>query len=315
MNIITLISLIFFTKIIIKYQTNDSYFLNFIMVYLYFYTKTSSYKISISVSLLYLFVCTFTKYMLDPSTSFVINTGILIWLFVNYKRVARLLYPHVKNIIFFGLTYIYFSFAEWTIHKYVMHCNKKSFFWSIISGLDPTKIINDICDHHIEHHLEVNPNMTLSEVKHKTSLFMGWRVCVQVSIIVFIGMVITKFISGVKYSYGLLAISSIIISMTWSYLWNKVHPLMHNFMGSYKINEGPYENKIDFSIINKLFYRNHQFHHLQKGVKKGNYNVIVFGADEWLGTNVQVIDNKEYCSNPQTSGESICKSLIGSALV
>jgi len=189
-----------------------------------------------------------------------------------------------------------------------MHCNKKSFFWFIISGLDPVNVVDEICDYHIEHHLEVNPNMSLSAIKHKSSLFMGWRVCVQVSIIAFIGMVIAKAISGVKYSYGLLALLSIIMSVTWAYLWNKVHPLMHNFGDNYKINEGPYENKLDFTIINKLFYRNHEFHHLQKGIKKGNYNVIVFGADEWLGTNVRVIDNKEYCSNPQVSGEAICKS-------
>jgi acetyltransferase-like isoleucine patch superfamily enzyme len=315
MNIVSLILLVFIIKIIIKYKSNDSYFLNFIIVYSYFYSKTSNHKISFAVSLIYLLGCTFVRYTLTPSTSFVINTGMLIWLFINFKRVVKLVYPNVKDVIFFGLTYIFFSFAEWIIHKYIMHCDKKSLFWYIISRLDSTNVVDQICDHHIEHHLEVNPNMTLSEVKHKCSLFMSWIVCLQVSIITFIGMVITKFISGVSYSYKILVFSSICFSIIWAYLWNKIHPLMHKFGGKYKINEGPYENKLDFSFINKLFYRNHQYHHIQKGIKKGNYNVIVFGADEWLGTNVRVIDNKEYCSNPQVSGEAICKSLFGSGLI
>lgn len=307
MNSINQILTLFIAKLIIGFNSNDSYFLNFIMVYLFSYTISSSNKISLAISLIYLFVCTFTRYMLDYSTAFIINTSILIWLFINFKRVARQIYLYAKDIIFLGLTYIFFSLAEWVIHKYVMHCNKKSLFWSIISKLDPVNVVDEICDHHIEHHLEVNPNMTLSEVKHKTSLFMSWRVCLQVAIITFAGMVITKAISGIKYSYLTLAIASCGFSLVWAYLWNKVHPLMHDFQGKYGIAEGPYENKLDFNLVNQLFYRNHQFHHIQKGIKKGNYNVIVFGADEWLGTNVKVIDNKEYCLNPQVSNEAICK--------
>ena len=247
--------------------------------------------------------------MLNYWTAFAINTAILIYLLINFKTVSTVIYQYSENVIFLGLTYIFFSFAEWLIHRYIMHCNKKSLFWFIISGLDPTNVVEEICDHHIEHHLEVRPNMTLSEVKHKTSLFMGWRVCLQVFAITFIGMIISKTISGVKYSYTILAFCSIVFTILWAYLWNKIHPLMHRFKGKYEINEGPYENKLDFNLINKLFYRNHQFHHIQKGIKKGNYNVIVFGADEWLGTNVRVINNKEYCSNPKVSNEPICKVL------
>lgn len=213
-----------------------------------------------------------------------------------------------KNIIFVGLTYIYFSLTEWIIHKYVMHCNKKSLFWNIISKLVSNNVINILCDHHTEHHLEVNPNMTLSKVKYKSSLFIDWEASSQIFIIIIIGMIITNAISGVKYSYKFLAIASFCVTILWAYIWNKIHPQMHKFKGSYSLNEGPYEEKINFNIINKIFYKNHQTHHIQKGRKKGNYNVIIFGADEWLGTNVKVIDNKEYCSNPQASKEPICKS-------
>jgi ABC-type multidrug transport system fused ATPase/permease subunit len=189
-----------------------------------------------------------------------------------------------------------------------MHCNKKSMFYYLLSLIDPNGVIEETCDHHIEHHKEVKPNMTLSKVTYKTSLFMGWNVFLYIGIFSFISMLISMFVSKIKITYITLVIISIVSTIIWSYLWNKVHPLMHEYNGSYTLKEGPYESALDFNLVNKLFYRNHQFHHLQKGVKKGNYNVIVFGADEWFGTNVKQINNKEYCSNPEVSHEEICKN-------
>ena len=46
-------------------------------------------------------------------------------------------------------------------------------------------------------------------------------------------------------------------------------------------------------------------HHLQKGDKKGNYNVILLGADEWFGLNNKIVDNVEYCK--VNRHEHICK--------
>ena len=211
---------------------------------------------------------------------------------------------------FFVTSYILLSIGEWIIHKYIMHCNKETFLYYILNLIDPNKVIEQTCDHHIEHHKEVKPNMTLSAVKYKTSLFMGWNVSLYIGLFIFISFVISIFISNIKISYINLVIISTCLTVLWSYLWNKLHPLMHKYEGDYNISEGPYEKNINFDIINKLFYRNHQYHHLQKGIKKGNYNVIVFGADEWLGTNVKEINNQEYCSNSQVSHVEICKKSI-----
>ena len=77
-------------------------------------------------------------------------------------------------------------------------------------------------------------------------------------------------------------------------------------MNEYSIIKGPYDNGFfNLNYINYLLYDNHKKHHLQKGSKKGNYNVIILGADEWFNTNVYKVDNKEYCETHQN--EQICK--------
>jgi hypothetical protein len=81
---------------------------------------------------------------------------------------------------------------------------------------------------------------------------------------------------------------------------------MHNHDINYSIKEGPYdENLFNMDIFKTILLSNHENHHLQKGDKKGNYNVIVLGADEWFETNNKTIDNTEYCKTH--TNEIICK--------
>jgi hypothetical protein len=80
---------------------------------------------------------------------------------------------------------------------------------------------------------------------------------------------------------------------------------MHEYEIEYSIKEGPYdENLFTIDPVKDLLLENHQKHHLQKGDEKGNYNVIILGADEWFGYNVQKVDNKEYCKSH--TNEKIC---------
>jgi hypothetical protein len=246
--------------------------------------------------------------MLDDSKAYVVNSLVYGYIVLNLDNIVNIITPYTKQIIFFTTSYIFFSIFEWIIHKYIMHCNKQSLLFYLLNLIDPNGVIEQTCDHHIEHHKEVKPNMTLSEVKYKSSLFMGWHVSMYLIVFSFISMSISMFLSKIKITYTILAVSSIATTILWSYLWNKVHPLMHKYDGSYTLKEGPYESSLNFNPVNKLFFRNHQFHHLQKGIKKGNYNIIAFGADEWFGTNVKQINNKEYCSNPEVSHEEICKN-------
>ena len=92
-------------------------------------------------------------------------------------------------------------------------------------------------------------------------------------------------------------------------MWNKIHPKFHDYeVQKLSIKYGPHDNGLfDTSFFQKLLYRNHEAHHIQKGEKKGNYNIILLGADEWMNRNVKTIDNIEYCKTHQE--EEICKNI------
>ena len=90
----------------------------------------------------------------------------------------------------------------------------------------------------------------------------------------------------------------IVITFIYEYLWNKVHTHMHNYETEFSIIRGPYdENLFNLGFMKDILYDNHKNHHLQKGQKKGNYNVILLGADEWFGFNNKIIDNIGYCKS------------------
>ena len=304
MNNILLLSLII-KAILLKYN-NDSYLINFILIFYISYLYSSNYKISLAISLIHLLLTTFFKYMNNKNAN-TINTIIFVFILYYIKNIIKLVTPYIEIIIFSCVSYILLSMCEWLIHKNIMHCNKKSLFFNIISMFDTNKLIEETCNDHIEHHIDVKPDMNLFRVPRKESLFMGWTVSKYICLFVILSLIISKYISGINLSYTKIIIFGIILTIFWSYLWNKIHPLMHKYKGKYTIQEGPYENILDLNIINKLIYRNHSNHHLQKGSAKGNYNIIVMGADEWFGTYVIKVNNKEYCKNPAVAHEEICK--------
>ena len=70
--------------------------------------------------------------------------------------------------------------------------------------------------------------------------------------------------------------------------------------------------KINLYIPNVYFNwanKNHIYHHLQKGDRKGNYNIILPGADILFGTYNTCIDNTEYCNKDDLSeyDKKLCK--------
>ena len=299
-------------KFISSIKFNDSYVFNFLLMYVYYFQLTSNHLISLAISLINLFASTFIKYVYaqDYIKAQIINNIIFICLLYCHVEIIKLIEPYVNIIIFICTSYVLLSTCEWLTHKYIMHCDKKSLYYKILSKFDYYNLIEKTCDSHIQHHLEVKPNMHLSGVKNKDSLFMGWKIGFYIGIVNFFILCLTKNISQISLSYFNLFLLAIGLTVGWSYLWNKVHPLMHQYEGTYSIKEGPYESILNLNLISKLLYKNHQNHHLQKGHKKGNYNIIIFGADEWFGTNVQNVDNREYCANSQVFNEEICKSFV-----
>ena len=272
--------------------------LTFILFYFILFNK--NYNLSLFSSLLIFIFITILNYnyiyLLIP---------IILYFILNIFKVSIKKYISLFNFII--LFYIFTSINELIAHRYVMHCDLNSSFSKFMKNIVfLNKQYFDTCEKHIQHHLEVNPNMSLEENKYKESLFMNWDIFLTLGFFTFICLVLSKYISQYDISFKYIIILTLILTFTWQYLWNKVHIKMHDYETDYSINDGPYDNGLlDLDFVKNLLYKNHQNHHLQKGKKKGNYNVILLGADEWFGYNNKKVDNLEYC---KTHGnEKICK--------
>ena len=85
---------------------------------------------------------------------------------------------------------------------------------------------------------------------------------------------------------------------------------MHNYDSSnYSLKDGPHDNNMfSMSWISYLLYNNHKMHHIQKGKKKGNFNIIFLGADEWFNDNRKSVNNENYCKIHNE--DEICKKKL-----
>lgn len=273
------------------------FFLSFVLCYFMLFKK--KYNLSLLVSLIIFFLITifnYNYYLVIPVILIIISITINF----NMNR-------HVKLINFALLFYIFFSTIEFLTHKYAMHCDKNSLISKIISYIP---VLNTqyflTCEKHIQHHLEVEPDMSLNDNKYKESLFMGWNIFFHLFLGFLLCGILSKLISNYDISYMYVFIFCLVMTFLWEYIWNKVHIKMHNYDVDYSITEGPYdENIFNLDIIKYMLLSNHQRHHLQKGDKKGNYNVIIMGADEWFGYNNKTVENTEYCKTHRE--EKICK--------
>jgi hypothetical protein len=213
----------------------------------------------------------------------------------------------IKVMCFVLIFYVISSFLEYYIHKNVMHCDVNGSLNKILKNSILTRItFFDLCENHINHHKEVKLDMKLSgaEIEGSNGLFMKWDVVIYEIIILSIILIpINHFVFKFKIVNVFMVI--VIASLFWCYLWNKTHPQMHESLEKIYINEGPIEHKTNFQKVTNMLLDNHKNHHLQKGKKKGNYNIILLGADEWLNKNVTEVDNTEYCKTHKS--EHVCK--------
>lgn len=275
------------------------YFIILVLSYIFFYFIFKKKDLTLLFTLLVLYFITAFHYH-----RFLFVIPILVYSFFYLLNLNILKY--IKFFNFLILFYSFISINEFILHKFVMHCNTNNVLSKIINRIP---FLNNeyaqTCNYHKTHHLEVEPDMSLSENKNKNSLFMGWNVYPIIIICIFISGALSKWISNYPISYIVLFLISILVSFIWSYIWNKVHVKMHQSEIEYSIKKGPYdENLFTLDPVKDLLLENHQKHHLQKGENKGNYNVIVLGADEWFGYNVKKVNNEEYCISH--TNEKIC---------
>jgi hypothetical protein len=196
--------------------------------------------------------------------------------------------------IFVFLLYVVFSFTEYAVHKYLMHGAKSEY--------------NLLSNNHWNHHEHTLNNMELKENKEynsKINKYLGLYFVWSYSCIVFVvglseGIVlymVLKSAANIQIAPWVVVLTVAVFSVYQSSFWNTVHPDIHNIRENISIYEGIpgwdgwkhafsaiYVNRDRKITLYDWFKQNHTLHHSRKGVKKGNYNVTLPGADWILGT-------------------------------
>ena len=170
------------------------------------------------------------------------------------------------------LLYISTSIGEYVIHKYLMHNY----------NLNKSSITN-----HIRHHDDVNYDMTLSKKRQNEDLYFDLiSTIILFALIYVIYYIIIKSVFGYNKSYIFIIILSAFVALLYKVAWDHLHYRFHMF---HKI---PYNT---WNKYEKITFHNHAYHHLQKGIKKGNYCIIFLGADHLFKSFNTCIDNREFC--------------------
>jgi hypothetical protein len=181
------------------------------------------------------------------------------------------------------ILYFVVSFIEWCLHRFVMHCYMYWNWLETISDKYPgfLTLMRDHCKFHKTHHLSINDDMTTSDL---TGMFFDWKATILISVLVLLCMSLISFALRINVSIWEQLFIIISIAIAYTFAWNSVHPAMHDVDATIPLHEGPPNLQTGIPHDN-LYNVNHTAHHMIKGDAKGNYNIIMLGADELLGTN------------------------------
>jgi len=184
-----------------------------------------------------------------------------------------------NNLLFYILIYVGLTFGEYFVHKYVMH-NKDG---SIIRRL--------YGDSHVKHHLDVMGDMTLKDDHNEKGLYFNIQGMLLMSMCNFMVFYIIRLILDIDLSNAYILMISVSIAGIYGLIWNNLHCVFHKLYGD-----------IDtYNFYVRWSYKNHAYHHLQKGDDKGNYNIILPGADQILGAYRTCVNNLTYCTTGQVT--------------
>tara|TARA_B110000977_G_scaffold84695_1_gene113100 strand:- start:12270 stop:12857 length:588 start_codon:yes stop_codon:yes gene_type:complete len=157
-------------------------------------------------------------------------------------------------------------------------------------------LLAETAEGHLGHHKQVQMDMKLESNKLEKSLFFGYDTLLEIFfILLVVGMVNKHVLKMGNKSY-----ICYIFAMTcmYSVLWNNMHVDMHGVKGTidYKSGIPNSSGLLSRGPVYRYLWKYHAIHHLQKGDTKGNYNIILPGADFLFGTYTGFCyDNIEYC--------------------
>lgn len=184
------------------------------------------------------------------------------------------------EIIFSMLIYSMFSITEWIVHKYIMHGDK-----------DKTFFARD----HIVHHIHTLPDMKLimsdeygEAIDKYLGLYFIWRSSIVVFLIGSLECFIMRHITGLNVSTFFMLTIVLLFCIYQSSFWNTIHPDIHDLPLKLSWKEGipgwdGWKHIMGASCYEWL-KANHRSHHSRKGIRQGNYNVTLPGADFIFGS-------------------------------
>lgn len=214
--------------------------------------------------------------------------------------------------------YILISFFEWIIHYYAMHYN---------GGLK--NILNyyniNIENSHIDHHKETRLDQTLPDNYIEEGIVFNLLDADIFYISIFVlggSYIFWLYFPKFKKSFSLISalLFSFVLLIIYFWVWNSIHT---NYHGRYiecnkKLKNNP--NIIIYSLfpnfspnenspVYKYLFWYHALHHLNKGVDKGNYNIIFPLFDHVFGFYKYNVNNTKYFSSnkPNTPREKWLK--------
>lgn len=177
-------------------------------------------------------------------------------------------------IIITVFIYLIFTTSEYIIHKFVMHNETTSFGKEHVLH---HKLTNDeTCDITETSQMDNRQNLCFDD---QVSYF-----CFTMFVL-FI-LVLRKFTKNIEYAlYSFLLF--VMMTFFMIIIWNSMHPYIHNEHPSKRCKiylSKSYIDKIKNTSYVQWIISNHKLHHMRKGDRKGNYNVVYPGADYLFGT-------------------------------
>lgn len=246
------------------------------------------FHLSLIVSLLLVLLYIIYHYYLRAATNLAafVSLSVCLLVYINLLFLSRpSLFDRLHIPLYFLLLYYFLSFQEWFLHKYVMHCYMNTpILYNSTSDNMLIKRVRASCTSHHSHHMNTGPDMHMySEVVDKKELYFNWFL-VGI-IIVLAGILLYFFILLIRLRVSLpFHVLCVVISIViYSFVWNTLHPSMHSLHLDIPLTEGAPCLAYDIKKGN-ILYKNHFAHHQVKGPAKGNYNIILLGADVIMST-------------------------------
>jgi len=183
---------------------------------------------------------------------------------------------------------------EWILHSKVMHGNPTSIKKIPFIG----KLLSKTAQDHLNHHNEVNMDMTMSHVNENANgLIFTWATTFIVTLVLYGSNNLLFKLTDTQISSKNKILYAVITGVLYSMIWNTIHVNMHNVQYKVKAKQGilNFKPSKNHNNLYKYLWQYHAIHHLQKGGKK-NFNIVLPGFDWLMGTyQNKCFDNTKYC--------------------